>query len=179
MLPRNVWNIKNEDGFSLIGFLITLAIMALITNGIMMAIFQIYDVSSNRTNQLLAIRDVQSAGRWLTLDARKAARIETTQDADGFPMTISWNASDGNEHDVVYTVLIDKTLQRQHYTNRTVNPNPDFTVLVARYLDPSQTLCSVTGDNELVTTITAAVDIDRVTYTETRTYRVFPRLSLY
>ena len=178
MLPRNMLNIRTEHGYGLIGVLITVAILAIITNGIMMAIFQIYAVSSARTNHILAIRDVQSAGRWLTLDGQKAATINSTQDSDGFPLTINWNDPDDNQHEVVYTLLLDNKLQRQHYTNKSVNPDPDITTLVARYIDLSNTSCNVTGNSELIANITAAVNIDRETYTETRTYRIFPRQSL-
>ena len=178
MLPRNMFNIRTEGGYGLIGVLLALAITAIIVNSIMMAIFQIYNVSSARTNHLTAIRDVQNAGRWLTLDGKISSTIEPALDPDGFPLTLSWNDQDDNQHEVVYTLLLDNILQRQHYTNRSVNPDPDVTTLVARYIDPSNTSCNVTENSELVANITAAVNIDRETYTETRTYRVFPRQSL-
>ena len=178
MFPKSMFNIRNEDGYSLIGIVIALAIMAIITTGIMMAIDQIYNVSSDRTNHVIAIREVQNTGRWFTRDGQKAVTIEPAQDPDGFPLTISWDDPADNQHEVVYTLSLDNKLQRQHYTNRTINPDPDATTLVASYIDLSNTSCSVTENNELVTNVTAAVNIDRVTYTETRTYRIFPRGSL-
>ena len=172
-----MFNIGNEKGYSLIGIIVALAIMSIITTGILMAINQIYDVNSDRTSHIIAIREVQNAGHWFTRDGQKAVTIEPTQDPDGFPLTISWDDPDDNQHEVVYT-LLDNELQRQHYTNRGVNPDPDVTTLVAQYIDLSNTSCNVTGNSELVANITAAVNIDRETYTETRTYRIFPRQSL-
>ncbi|MFC1870107.1 hypothetical protein ACFLYE_02415 [Chloroflexota bacterium] len=173
-----MFDLRSEGGYSLIVVLVAWAIVASITNGIMMVIFHTYDVSSAITDHIVAIREVRSAGHWITLDGQIAANIEPFQDPDGFPLTISWNDPDDNQHEVVYTLLLDNELQRQHYTNRAVNPDPDATMIVARSIDPSSTSCNVTENNELVASITAAVDGDRRTYTETRTYRVFPRQSL-
>ncbi|MFC1902135.1 type II secretion system protein J [Chloroflexota bacterium] len=170
---------RSEDGYSLIGILIALAIMAIITTGMMMVIEQIYNVNSDRTNHIVAIREVQNAGRWFTVDGQKAVTIEPAQDTDGFPLTISWDDQDDNQHEVVYTLLLDNTLERQHYTNRTMNPDPHTTTLVASHIDPSSTSCNVTENSELSAHVTAAVNIDSVTYTETRTYRIFPRGSLH
>ncbi|MFC1961872.1 type II secretion system protein J [Chloroflexota bacterium] len=170
--------IGNEEGYSLIGVLIALAIMSTITTGIMMAIDQIYNVNSDRTSHIIAIREVQNAGHWFTHDGQKAITIEPTQDSDGFPLTMSWDDSDENQHEVVYILSLDNELQRQHYINRTINPHPDTTVSVASYIDPSKTSCDVTENNELVVSVTAAVNIDHVAYTEARTYRIFPRGSL-
>ncbi len=179
MFPKSMFNIRNEDGYSLIGILIALAITAVITTGIMMAIHQIYNVSSARTNHIIAIREVQNAGHWFTRDGQKAVTIEPTQDPDGFPLTISWDDPDDNQYEVVYILSLDNKLQRQHYTNRIINPDPDTTALIASYIDPSNTSCNVTENNELVVSVATAVNIGRVTYTETRTYRIFPRRSLY
>ena len=90
-------NFSSEEGYSLLGTLIALALMGIITAGIMMGIYQIYNVSSDRTNHILAIREVQNAGRWLTLDGQKAVTITPTQDSNGFPLTISWDDPDDNQ----------------------------------------------------------------------------------
>ena len=178
MFHKSMFNIRKEDGYSLISILIALAIMAIITTGIMTVIYQIYNVSSDRTTHMIAIREVQNAGRWFTIDGQKAVTIEPAQDPDGFPLTISWDDPADNQHEVVYTLSLDNKLQRQHYTNRTINPDPDATALIALNIDPSNTSCIVTENNELVANVTAVVNIDPVTYTETRTYRIFPRRSL-
>ncbi|MFC1942241.1 type II secretion system protein J [Chloroflexota bacterium] len=178
MFLKSMFNIRNEGGYSLIGIVISLAIMTIITTGIMMTIDQIYNVSSGSTNHIIAIREVQNAGHWLTLDGQKAVTMEPAQDPDGFPLTISWDDPADNQHEVVYTLSPDNKLQRQHYTNRTINPDPDTTTLIALYIDLSNTSCHVSDGNELVANITASVNIDRVSYTETRTYRILPRGSL-
>jgi len=178
MFPRGIFNFKAEAGYSLVGIIVACAIIAGITNGLMITVFQLYKVSSACTNHVLAIREVQTAGHWMTIDARRAATIEITQDADGFPLKITWNDHNDDQHEVVYTLSMGNRLQRQHYTNRTINPDPDATIFAAQYIDPSNTSCNVTESDELVVNITATVDIDSVIYTETRTLRIFPRQSL-
>ncbi len=160
------------------GIIVACAIIAGITNGLMITVFQLYKVSSASTNHVLAIREVQTAGHWITTDGRKATTIETTQDADGFPLTMSWSDPNDDQHEVVYTLSVGNGLQRQHYTNRTINPDPDATIFAAQYVDPSSTSCSITGNNELLVNITVAVDLDNTIYTEARTLRIFPRQSL-
>jgi len=172
-------NIRTEGGYGLVSLLVACALLAGITSGAMVTISHLHNVSSARTDHMIAIREVQSAGHWLVQDGQMAATIEPTQDADGFPLTIIWNDNDDNQHEVVYTLLGDNILQRQHYTNRTTNPDPDGTMLVSRFIDTSHTSCNVTENSELVANITAAVNTDNATYTETRTYRIFPRRSYH
>ena len=179
MFPRSMLSTGAEDGYSLIGLLVGLPIMAIMTTGMMMAIFQIHSVSSARTNHIIAVREVQNVGHWLTLDGQIAAIIEPTQDPDGFPLTMSWNDQDDNQHEVVYALLLDNKLQREHYTNRSINPVPDATTLVAQFIDPSSTSCDVTANGELVANITVVVSIGSGTHTETRVYRILPRQSMH
>ena len=178
MSPRSRLTTGNEGGYSLIGLLLAVALLAIITNGAVMTLYQIHDVGSTRADHLVAIREAQNAGHWITLDGQIAADIETTADEDGFPLTLSWSDQLGDEHEVVYTLLPDNRLQREHYTNRATNPEPDATTYVALFMDPTGTSCSIDDDGELLVDITAAVGGDGVTHTETRSYRVFPRGSL-
>jgi len=179
MFPRSTLSTGAEDGYSLIGLLVALPILALMTTGMMVTIFQVHSVSSDRTNHMVAVREVQNVGHWITRDGKKAAIIELTQDPDGFPLTMSWDDQDDNQHEVVYTLLPDNKLQREHYTNRSTNPVPDATTLVAQFIDPSSTSCDVTANDELVANITAVVNISGGTHTETRAYRILPRRSMH
>ena len=175
MFPNSVPGIRNEDGFQLMSLVIAVAISAMIISGIVITINHLYDVSSDRTSQLVAVREVQNAGSWLTRDAEKASEISVTYDADGFPLTLTWTDSDENEHEAVYTLLPTNRLQREHYINKITNPDPDATTLLASYIDLDNTSCSISANNELVACITATVNIEAASCTETRTYRIFPR----
>ncbi len=131
MFPKSMVNNRNEEGYSLIGIMIALAIIGIIISGITTAIFQIYNLSSARTDHIVAIREVQNAGRWITLDGQKATTVEPALGPQGLPLTIAWEDPNHNQIEVVYSLSPDNKLQRQHYTNRTINLNPDVTTLVA------------------------------------------------
>jgi len=178
MYPRNRPEKADERGYSLAALVVALAVMAIIIVGIMMVIFQIHTVSENRTSHIVAIREVQNAGRRLTLDGQMAATIVPTADADGFPLTMTWSDAEDNEYEVVYDIVTGDRLERQHYTNKIVNPDPDATTLVALHIDPANTSCDVNENEELIVNITATVNDESASYTETRIYRIFPRQRL-
>lgn len=179
MVRKTFLNPGSEYGYSLVSTIVAVAIMALLAAGIMTVIFQIYNVSSATTNHMVAIREVQNAGRWITRDTQAARIIETTGDSDGFPLTIKWYDQSGNRYEVVYDISMDNQLIRQHYTNRSINPDPDSSKLIARYINPSTTSCNISQNDELIVNISAYVDTRLHAKTETRVYRVFPRQSLF
>ena len=169
---------NSEAGIGLTTLVVSLAVLAIIATGITMTIHQIFNISSSSTNHMVAIQQVQNAGRWLVKDGLKASSIELTQDADGFPLTISWSDTEDNEHEAVYTILVNDSLRRQYYINRTQNPNPLMTSSIIGSVNLSQTSCNISPSNELVASISVPYELGSETDAETRVYRVFPRQSL-
>ncbi len=171
---------KNQRGFTLIELIIAIAITGLITSGVTMTIFQVISGNARSSNHMIAVRQVQEAGYWLSRDAQMAQSISTGDDppGTGFPLTLIWTeyGVDGDEHQVVYTLLADNKLKREHYTNRFADPDPDATAIVAQFVDSSGTSCQLTGD-VLVLTVTATVGTGSQQASETRTYEVTPRPS--
>jgi Tfp pilus assembly protein PilW len=177
MVSRMLKKSGSERGFSLISFIVALAIGSVLAGGVTMIIFQLSSVSSSSVDHLMAIRDVQNAGRWICRDGQMAADIELTADADGFPLTLTWTDRDGDEHEAVYSLLAGNEMQREYYTNRTLNADPDTTSVVAMYIDDSATSCNLTETDELIVKITSATGSGAKNYAETRTYRVSSRLN--
>ena len=168
---------KNQRGFTLIEMVIAIAITGLVMGAAAMTIFQVFDLNTRTSNHMIAVRQVQNAGYWVSHDGQMAQIVEPTEDSDGFPLTLTWTDWDsGDVYQVVYTLLLaDNKLQREHYTNL----NPDATTFVAEYIDPDplMTKCEFTdtdGDgvgDKLTLTVTATLG----TQSETRTYEVVPR----
>ena len=157
----------NQRGFTMIEVIMALAVTAIITGGITMTIFQVFDGNTRSSNHMIAVRQVQNAGYWISHDTQMAQSVALTAGPDGFPLTLTWADWDsGDVHKVVYTLLADNKLQREHYTNL----NPDATTFVAEYIDPTGTSCQFAG-GKLTFTVTATVG----TQSETRTYEVVPR----
>ena len=160
----------------MIEVVLAIALTGIITGGITMTIFQVFDGNTRSSNHMIAVRQVQNAGYWVSHDTQMAQNVNTTG-ATGFPLTLTWTDRNGDEHQVVYTV-VDNTLQREHYINYdpVTNPDPDVTTIVAEFIDPNpaKTNCQFTA-GELVFKVTATVATGSQESSETRVYRIIPR----
>jgi len=156
---------KAEKGFTLVELLIVIAITGLISWGITMTIFQVFDINTRSTNRMAAISQLQNAGLRVSQDAQMSQNV-TPGGSSGFPLILTWiEWETGGSHAVNYT-LEDNTLQRSH----SVNGGNSTVTTVAEYIDLAQTSCVWAG-GELTFTVTATVGGE----SETRVYRVKPR----
>ena len=167
---------KNQKGFTLIELIVAIAITGLITGGLAVSIFQVFDVNARNSNSMLAVRQVQNAGSWISHDTQMAQNVNTEDDTDTPEtevLTLTWAEydDDGDEYQVVYTV-VDDELKREHYTNRAINPDPDATTMVAQYINSTETQFA---NGKLTLTITATLGGWRQSVSETRVYEIIPR----
>jgi len=178
---------KDQRGFTLIELLVVIAITGLITWGITMTIFQVFDINTRSTNRMAAISQLQNAGLWVSNDAQMSQNV-TPGGSSGFPLTLTWNEWEtGDSHAVNYT-LEDmlgglKELKRSHSVT---GGNSTVTTVthVAEYIDLAGTNCCCDCDGDgycdddcncnakvLIFTVTATVGEE----SETRVYKVTPR----
>ena len=80
---------KDQKGFTLLELLIAFAITALITTGITMAISQTFTGSTRSSNHMVAVRQVQEAGYWVSYYAYNAQNLTITGNS-GFPLILRW-----------------------------------------------------------------------------------------
>ena len=143
MFPRLGLINKNQKGFTLIELMVAIAISSVITGGITMTIFQVIVGSARTNNHMIAVRQAQNAGYWVSHDAQMAQSV-TLGASSGFPLTLTWTDwNTNNVYTVIYS-LVGNKLQQDHYTNKATNPTPDATTIVAQFIDPT-TKCEAGG----------------------------------
>ena len=166
---------KNQMGFTLVELMLAIAITGVITGGITMTIFQVFDANARTSNHMTAVRQVQEAGYWVSYHALMAQDIVTGDDpaTPGVTefLTLTWEDRYDDDHQVVYS-LEDRpsgsleNLQGVHY----INGEESDRTPVFQYIDPTGTTCDFTG-GKLTFTVTATVQEQ----SETRIYEVTPR----
>jgi prepilin-type N-terminal cleavage/methylation domain-containing protein len=156
---------KGQSGFTLIELMIAIGIAGLITAGITFAIMQLLTINTRASNHMVAVRQVQQAGKEVSKDALQAQNVTCGVDC-GFPLTLAWKDWEGSVNQVTYTITEDNELLRSH------NITEDR--VIAQYIDPNcvHTSCVLNAATKVLTfTVTATVG----TESETRIYEVEPR----
>jgi len=160
-----------QKGFTLIEVIIAIALTSIITGGITMTIFQVFDGYIRTSNHMIAIRQVQNAGYWISHDAQMAQIIEPAvdPDPDGFPLTLTWAEWKNTVNQVTYTI-VDSELKRTHRSVSPEEPSTTVETVVAQCIDPEMTNCKFLG-GVLSFQVTATVGSS----SETRVYEITPR----
>jgi len=157
---------KDQRGITLIELIIVIAITGIITAGITMTIFQVFNMNTRASNRMTAVSQVQQAGKLVSEDILEAQGVEPGG-SSGFPLALNWTeeGGTGDLHTIIYT-LEDGELWR----NESVNGGNSTLTRVAEHIDLAGTSCD--WDGEVLTfTVTATVGEQ----SETRVYEVKPR----
>ena len=168
---------KDQRGITLIELVIVIAITGIITAGITMTIFQVFNINTRASNRMTAVSQVQQAGKLVSEDILEAQNVTPGANA-GFPLTLTWTevGEAPNTYKVIYK-LEDTSgptiLWREYYVNLALNS----TTKVAEYIDPDPDQTSFTPDGDaFIFKVTATVG--EGTWgeeSEQRIYRVQPR----
>jgi prepilin-type N-terminal cleavage/methylation domain-containing protein len=133
ILKRLLGKIQRQAGFSLLELLVVLAILSLLSMAINAGIVHAVRVSSDGSERMTAIKQVENAMQWLTKDVQQAQTVNISL-GNGFPLGLSWIEWNGTVHHVSYR-FAGTDLERVHEIDSGISQ----TTVVARYLD-------VTGD---------------------------------
>lgn len=171
---------RDQRGITLVEILVAIPIAALVVAAATAGLMQLFD-SKDASARMLAVRQAQTAGYWMSTDGIQAESVTLTAGDNvtgGFPLTLVWTDPDDNErHTVDYSVTgTAGNLVLRRYETVVDIGDPGTPVVtntnVARNL--TQATCSqqILNKQVLLTfTVTAQVDQEA----ETRTYEIKPR----
>jgi len=143
---------KEQRGLTLLELLIALPIAALIIAAVTGAIIQLLE-SSQASNHMIALRQVQTAGYWVSKDGLQAQRVNITTPTA--ILVLEWSGS-------------SKQLKRTEAVNGTVR-----TSIIATDLVPEETSCNWTSDEKQAFTFKVTAKVGD--QTESRIYEITPR----
>jgi prepilin-type N-terminal cleavage/methylation domain-containing protein len=129
---------KDQRGLTLLELLITIALTAIVTTAITMAIGQIFTGSTRSSNHMAVVREVQEAGYWVSLYTYMANNMEITG-YSGFPLTLHWiDFALDEEHDVVFS-LDSSGLRGSYYVDDVFDEEKTGKIPVFEFVDPDGT----------------------------------------
>lgn len=179
---------KGQKGFTLIELAIAMVIGGTIAASVTMTMFQIFDSSGRTSNHMTAVRQVHSAGYWVSRDVLMAQDVviaeESVDDPDGtrFPFTLTWSDWVNNEENTAVYSIVGGELQRSLSTTDSNGVTTTNTIVVAEFIDVTEedgeprTKCSYDdANNQFILTVTATVGSGSAAQIEARTYEVTPR----
>jgi len=117
---------RNEKGFTIIELMIAISIAAAVTGAATMSVFQVIEGVGRSNDHMIATRQVQNAGYWISHDTNMAQTIVEgddpgTPDQEEF-VTFKWTDwESGDVHTIIY-IFEDmpddlKKLKRNHLTH--------------------------------------------------------------
>jgi prepilin-type N-terminal cleavage/methylation domain-containing protein len=195
------WIKGKQRGFTLVELLVAIPIIALIGMAAGAVIIQLMH-ANNITYGISAIRQVQTAGDWVSRDGLQFQEVTSGVASDnvslGLPFTLKWSYWDADAsppsssiHEVTYSLLAMpnggslKQLQRHEVVKDSDNATiSDTAIIVARYIDASATATSCRwvleplpaphySETTFIFTVTSVMGPK----TESRTYRVMGRAA--
>ncbi len=164
---------KNQRGLTLLSMMIALAISGLIMTAATLTTFQVINGSSRTSNHMVALRQVQNAGYWISYDVQMSQGVEpaAAPDQDGLPLTLTWSEyASGIQHQIVYE-LVGNALIRSY----SIDGGPPTESTVAEFI-VSGTNCEY-GGGVLTFTVVSTVGAGSQEITATGIYEIIPRPS--
>jgi len=154
--------LRRQSGITLIELIIGLAIIALVSAVIVTAIYQLLSTSKQSNDQQYAVSQLRQAEHWMSRDALMSQTVVVDPGPSGFPLSLFWTTSAGDNHSVVYALqsMLSGSLyslRREETITAPDNTSTTSVLLVADSIDSAQSLCYESATRTLTVTLVAAV----------------------
>ena len=158
---------KDQSGFTILELLLVIMLTGLITAAVTTTFFQVFNMNIRTANHMIAVSQVQQAGKLVSEDMLEAqAQMIDDSPEGGEFLILGWVSQNTTAvYEVIYT-LEDSELWR----SESIDGGEPMITRVAEYIDPDQTSFVPEGE-AFVFTVTATVGEE----SETREYTVRPR----
>jgi prepilin-type N-terminal cleavage/methylation domain-containing protein len=159
----------NQKGFTLVELLVSVAIIGILAPVLNLLIVHIQNVNASESNHMLAVKQIEKAIYWISMDTQMAQSIQPDAGDSGFPLSLYWVGWDNTTTNITYTVQNNELLR-----SRSINGNTVETV-AAQYVneDSESTNCTYNGKS-LIFTITISTGGYKPA-NETRTCIIMPK----
>ena len=95
--------LNSQHGFTLIEILVGMALTGILITGIVVTIFQVNVGTAQNENNMYALRQVQTAGYYMSRDTLQADCIGLYPADNGFPVTLTWyDPGTSENHSIKY-----------------------------------------------------------------------------
>jgi prepilin-type N-terminal cleavage/methylation domain-containing protein len=164
---------KDQRGFSMMELLLVIALTGIITAAITTAFFQVFNMSRRTANHMVAVTQVQQAGKLVSEDMleAQAGMIDDKPSGPGEFLKLGWVSQNTSiVHNITYTME-----NGELWRSESIDGGNATMLRVAEHIDPdpSKTYCGWNG-SVLTFTVTATVGEE----SEQRIYQVKPRSEL-
>ena len=163
---------RNQRGFTLIELLVTIAITAILSSGVTMTVFQLFNSNTRSTAHMSAIKQVESAVHWVSLDTQMSQIVDADPSEPNAVLKLQWTEWDNTVNDVTYT-LTGGELKRKHNTQV---PGSETEVSIAQHITDDTNFTFDSGSSVLTFVIKASLGTPAIT--ETRKGEIKPRAVL-
>ena len=160
----------HPHGFTLIELLVSLAIIGILAPILNLLIIHIQNINSSESNHMLAVKQIEKAIYWISLDTQMAQTIQTDQSGSGFPLSLYWVRWDNTTSNITYTVQNNELLR-----SRSINGNAPVVTVAAQHVDESPTSTNCTYDGEALTFVITVSTGGYRPATETRESIIMPK----
>ena len=129
---------SDQRGITLVELLVVVVLIGLISLGLTTTILQTFNVSARSSNRMVAVRQVQQAGKQVSNDVLQSQTVTPHPDSEtGFPLILTWRQWDETLNHVTYDITPDNELKRTAVLTPLVGESTTIVLIIARYIDAS------------------------------------------